>query len=98
MLGTTANLDISLNNAWDKASRILSEEPPSIAPAILEPMFGSYAYFFMGTDDPIVGVPMLAPTAAVGVNPWDHVFGPLGEIPPNVVARQYPDQSGEVSI
>jgi len=75
-----AHTDQGLNTtySWSLGAPAFTPSPqvPYIAP-ILEPGFSPYATFY-GVRASVYSAPVLIPTAAVGVNPWDHVFGPIG--------------------
>lgn len=65
---------------------------------ILEPAYGYYYAFSAGRGVSVYAAPRLIGTAAVGVNPWDHIFGPINTGFQNVPAQRLQPQTSPESM
>lgn len=96
-----AGLDVNLNNQFGTigAPGLLSEGQPYVTEPIVEPGFNAYAGYPALHGVSVYATPALIPTAAVGVNPWDSVFGPINSgMAANVAALAANPQVSDVSM
>ena len=101
-----AGIDVTLNNNFSATQagvpgRMVTAQVPYIKP-ILDGDTNAYAAYHIMHPASVYAAPAVIPTAAVGANPWDTVFGPIGvgaqhgniPAPANVV----PSQAGTTSF
>ena len=74
-----AQTDQSLNDNFGTVGppQLITAPYRAYLKPILEPLFSAFSDFY-GVRASVYAAPALIPTAAVGMNPWDSVFGPIG--------------------